>query len=159
MVSSSPASRHYLILWNLILFDRDLLYEIFKGRGIRGVSTVHCAKIFKECGLFQMHDSDVSWHLGCKKTKKKTLYRFFWYGLKNVALHVRIRQEGLLRADHFIKYVDPCSSRYDCCNMYFKYTKWVYISRWDCPSYIHSDQGRTYESRVFKELCGVRQWR
>ena len=27
------------------------------------------------------------------------------------------------------------------------------ISRWGCPYSIHSDQGRTYESRVFRELC------
>ena len=28
-----------------------------------------------------------------------------------------------------------------------------YISRWGCPLFIHGDQGRTYESKVFKELC------
>ena len=27
------------------------------------------------------------------------------------------------------------------------------ISRWCCPLSIHSDQGRTYESRVFRQLC------
>ena len=27
------------------------------------------------------------------------------------------------------------------------------ITRWGCPLSIHSDQGRTYESRTFKELC------
>ena len=27
------------------------------------------------------------------------------------------------------------------------------IPRWGCPLAIHSDQGRTYESKLFKELC------
>ena len=27
------------------------------------------------------------------------------------------------------------------------------ISRWGCPYSFHSDQGRTYESSVFRELC------
>ena len=29
----------------------------------------------------------------------------------------------------------------------------AYVSRWGCPLSIHSDQGRTYESKVFKEMC------
>ena len=28
-----------------------------------------------------------------------------------------------------------------------------FISRWGCPLSVHSDQGRTYESQVFKQLC------
>ena len=28
-----------------------------------------------------------------------------------------------------------------------------YVARWGCPLSIHSDQGRTYESKIFKELC------
>ena len=28
-----------------------------------------------------------------------------------------------------------------------------YIASWGCPLSIHSDQGRTYESKIFKELC------
>ena len=28
-----------------------------------------------------------------------------------------------------------------------------FIARWGCPLAIHSDQGRTYKSNVFKEMC------
>ena len=28
-----------------------------------------------------------------------------------------------------------------------------FISRWGCPLTLHSDQGRSYKSRVFREMC------
>ena len=37
-----------------------------------------------------MHYSLVSCHLGCKKTKAKTLQRFYWYALKdNITLYIQ----------------------------------------------------------------------
>ena len=33
--------------------------------------------------MHQMHDSLISGHLGCKKTKQKILQRFYWYSLKD----------------------------------------------------------------------------
>ena len=40
--------------------------------------------------LFQLHDSLISGHLSCKKTKSKTLQSFYWYELKeDIALHIR----------------------------------------------------------------------
>ena len=41
--------------------------------------------------LYQMHDSLISGHLRCKKTKQKILQRFYWYSLKDdVNLYIQI---------------------------------------------------------------------
>ena len=34
-----------------------------------------------------------------------------------------------------------------------------YVSRWRCPLSIHSEQGRTYESKIFKEMCHMLETR
>ena len=48
-------------------------------------------RVMKPEILFQMHNSVLSGHLGCKKTKDKTLQRFYWYALKDdIYLHIRI---------------------------------------------------------------------
>ena len=59
----------------------------------------------------------------------------------------------LLLTDHFSKYVEvipvPNMTAEVCAARILN----EYISRWGCPLAIHSDQGRTYESQIFKELC------
>ncbi|MCG8044299.1 MAG: DDE-type integrase/transposase/recombinase, partial [Candidatus Thiodiazotropha endolucinida] len=59
----------------------------------------------------------------------------------------------LLFTDHFTKNVEivPVSDMTAevCANKLLNDV----ISRWGCPLSIHSDQGRTYESKVFSELC------
>ena len=40
--------------------------------------------------LYKMHDSLVSGHMGCKKTKEKTMQHYYWYALKeDVGLYVQ----------------------------------------------------------------------
>ena len=47
-------------------------------------------RVLKKDIMFQMHDSVISGHLGCKKTKGKTQQRFYWYSMKeDIALYIR----------------------------------------------------------------------
>ena len=59
----------------------------------------------------------------------------------------------LLLTDHYSKYVEiisvPNMTAEVCASKILN----EYIARWGCPLSIHSDQGRTYESQIFKELC------
>ena len=59
----------------------------------------------------------------------------------------------LLLTDHFTKYVKilpvPDMTAETCATKIIN----EYVSRWGCPLAIHSDQGRTYESKIFKEMC------
>ena len=59
----------------------------------------------------------------------------------------------LLLTEHFSKYVEiipvPDMTAAVCAERILN----EYIARWGCPFSIHSDQGRTYESKIFRELC------
>ena len=199
MVNKSPACRHYWILWDLLYLRQGLLFKRFPKKDETGdYQQFIVPRAMKKGILFQMHDSLISGHLGCKKTKSKTLQSFYWYGLKeDIALHIRkcdtcasdkkpivapraplgsLRSGApgdliasdylgpfpvtdrdnryiLLLTDHFTKYVEilavPDMTAEVCASKILN----EFISRWGCPLTIHTDQGRTYESKIFGELC------
>ena len=84
MVTCSPATRHYWILWDsLVVYDGILLKKFIRRDGSgENLQFIVPLSMRKEV-LFQMHNSLVSGHLGCKKTKEKILQRFYWYSLKD----------------------------------------------------------------------------
>ena len=59
----------------------------------------------------------------------------------------------LLFTDHFTKNVEVIPVRHMTAEVCATKLLNEVIPRWGCPLAIHSDQGRTYESQVFKELC------
>ena len=199
MVTCSPATRHYWILWgSLVVYDGILLKKFIKRNGSDEYLQFIVPLSMRKEVLFQMHNSLVSGHFGCKKTKEKILQRFYWYSLKDeVVLHIQkcdtcaadkrspkvprapmgslrvgapgdctttdylgplpITDRGhryiLLFTDHFTKNVEVIPVGDMTAEVCAQKLLYEVISRWGCPLSIHSDQGRTYESRVFKELC------
>ena len=91
MATKSPAARHYWVQWDVLEVHNNVLFKRF----IKKDGSGECLQLMVPCSLkkeilFQMHDSVISGHLGCKKTKAKILQKFFWYGLReDVALYVR----------------------------------------------------------------------
>ena len=83
MITKSPACRHYWIIWDvLVIKDRILLKKFFKKDGTGGYLQFLVPRAMKTNILFQMHNSLLSGHIGCKKTREKILQRFYWYELK-----------------------------------------------------------------------------
>ena len=73
----SPASRHYWIIWDaLILQDSLLCKKFIKKDGTGEYIQFIVPTAMKKEVLHQMHDSVLSGHLGCKKTKAKIIQRF-----------------------------------------------------------------------------------
>ena len=195
----SSASRHYWVLWDTLLLQDGLLCKNFiKKDGTGEYVQFVVPTTMKREVLHQMHDSVLSGHLGCKKTKEKIIERFYWYSLRDdIKLYIQkcdvcaadkkptkvpkaplgrltagapgdcvatdylgplpVTDRGnryiLLLTDHFTKYVEiipvPDMTAEVCAQKILN----EFISRWGCPLSVHSDQGRTYESAVFKQLC------
>ena len=87
----SPASRHYWIIWDaLILQDGLLCKKFIKKDGTGEYIQFIVPTAMKKEVLHQMHDSVLSGHLGCKKTKAKIIQRFYWYSLRDdIKLHIQ----------------------------------------------------------------------
>ena len=158
IVTKSPASRHYWILWNSLEVYNEVLFKRFvKKDGPGEYLQLIVPQSMKSEILFQMHDSVVSGHLGCKKTKAKILQKFPGDCLATDYLGpFPVTERGnryiLLLTDHFTKYVEimtvPDITAEVCAARILN----EYVSRWGCPLSIHSDQGRTYKSKIFKEM-------
>ena len=84
MVTHSPATRHYWIIWDsLRLQDGILMKKFLKQDGTGEYQQFMVPRSMRREIQHQMHDSLISGHLGCKKTKQKILQRFYWYSLKD----------------------------------------------------------------------------
>ena len=200
MITRSPASRHYWILWEALEMVNGVLYK----RHTKQDGTAEYLQLIVPSSLrrevhYQMHDSIMGGgHLGSKKTREKTQRSFYWYKMKEDinsyvsscdicaqskkpnklpraylgSLEVgapmdrlntdfvgpfpktpRGNRYVLVISDQFSKWAEflpvPDQTARVCAKLIFD----EIICRWSCPLSIHSDQGSSYESEVFKELC------
>ena len=91
MVTRTPACRHYRILWDFpVVIDGILWKKFLRHDGSDEYLQFLVPFSMKKKVLYQMHDSLVSGHLGCKKTKAKVLQRFYWYALmEDISLYIQ----------------------------------------------------------------------
>ena len=80
---SSAATRHYWHLWDSLSVQDGVLCRAFhKRNGTGDFCQLIVPRALREEVMHQMHDTLLSGHLGQKKTREKTLQRFYWYGLR-----------------------------------------------------------------------------
>lgn len=78
MVTRSPASSHFWILWDSLVLTDGLLFKKFLKRDGSGKYLQFIVPLsYEEKIIFQMLEALLSGHQGCKKTKEKTLQRFY----------------------------------------------------------------------------------
>ena len=82
--ASSPATRHYWNLWESLVIEDGVLFRNFHKKDGTGSYLQFLVPRRMKCELMeQMHNSIMSGHLGRKKTREKTLQRFYWFGLRD----------------------------------------------------------------------------
>ena len=91
MITMSPTSRHYWMLWDILEIRNGILFKQFHRKDDTGSHIQYVVpKSLKHDVMHQMHGSLLSGHFGCKKTKEKTVQRFYWHNLKeDIMLHIR----------------------------------------------------------------------
>ena len=199
MEATSPATRHYWLLWENLRLVNGVLCKAFAKRN----GTGEYLQLIAPTGLrhdiiHHMHSALISGHVGVKRTKEKISKSYYWFNLnEDVKSYIRkcdicaadkpppktprapmghlvsgapwdtlaldylgplpCTARGnkyiLVITDHFTKYVEvlavPNQHAEDCASRVVNEV----IARWGTPLRIHSDQGSTFESHVFKEMC------
>ena len=80
---SSPATRHYWMLWDTLSINEGVLCRKFHKKDATGQYVqLIVPKSIRDEVLYQMHTCILSGHLGRKKTQEKTLQRYYWYQLR-----------------------------------------------------------------------------
>lgn len=88
LCSASSITRHYLVYWDSLIIVDGVLYRRFLRKdGTDTYTQLIVPGSMKSDVLCQMHNNVLSGHLGHKKTKAKTLQRFYWCGLQPDVRH------------------------------------------------------------------------
>lgn len=201
VVTCTPATRHYLNLWDSLRVHDGLLHRSFHRRdGTGSYLQLLVPQEMKKDVLRLMHDSVLAGHLGSKKTRQRILISYYWFELREdvrswvlrcdvcasskmptqhpraplgsmqvgapmdrlctdllgpLPLTPRNNRYILLVTDQFTKWVEifPVSDQTASTCAHKILTE--VISRYGCPIDLHSDQGRNYESDLFKALCNM----
>lgn len=197
--SLNPEIRHFWCLWNSLVIDEGLLFKkCTTTDSLQEYRQLVVPESLRTEIMFHMHDTQLSGHLGAKKTKRKLLQRFYWFQARqdvyqyvatcdicssnrkppksaraplgdmrvgapldrigvDVIGPLPCTESGnryiLVITDHFTKWVEAFPMKDQTASSCARLVVNEVISRFGCPLDLHSDQGRNFESDIFKELC------
>jgi transposase InsO family protein/DNA-binding MarR family transcriptional regulator len=99
MVTASPATRHFWIIWDNIHLQNGMLFKVFpKKNGTDECKQLLVPRVIKTSVLRQMHSSVLSGHLGTRKTKERTAQTFYWFNMKE-DINMFVRECDVCAAD------------------------------------------------------------
>ena len=103
LVKMSPEIRHYCNVWESLVLKNGLLFREFQKRDGSGKFLQFVTpRSMRNDILKQMHNVLLSGHLGAKKTREKTLQRYYWF---------EIREDVNL----WVKKCDECAANKEPC--------------------------------------------
>lgn len=203
--TSSPETRHYVQSWADLTLRQGVIFRNFDRRdGSNSYLQLLTPREMQKDVLYHMHDGIMSGHLGKKKSRERTLQRYYWYGVRDAVnswverceicgankppssnpkaplgsmttggpldrigtdlfgplpLTKRNNKYILVCTDHFTKWVEIFAIPNQNSETSARVILNEVIGRYGCPLAIHSDQGGTYESQLFAELCELMEIR
>lgn len=91
VTTAGPATRHYLLIWNSLVIHEGVLHrKTTQQGGTNPRLQVIVPDEMKEEIMKQMHDCQLSGHLGEKRTRKKLQQKFYWFNMRaDVSLYVK----------------------------------------------------------------------
>ncbi|ROT63006.1 hypothetical protein C7M84_019127 [Penaeus vannamei] len=163
----SPATKFLVDQWEALRLENGVLQRSWVDAVTGKQQWLIVAPLSRREGLLkEVHSGKTSGHLGIKRTMEKLRRRVYWVGLQqDVQEWCRTCQAGapMERMAVDIAGPFPCTERgnkYICVAMDY-FSKWPEAGALPnheaesrrIPGELHSDQGREFESRVFRECC------
>ncbi|UYV74279.1 K02A2.6-like [Cordylochernes scorpioides] len=160
--NGSPALKALWAQWDSLRVESGLLKRVWEsadGRSTKMQLVVPEVKI--PCVLREVHGGASGSHFGVTKTLRKVRERFYWvYCREDVENWCRrFTEDGnkylLVAMDYFTKWPEVYAIPNQEAATVARVLVDNLICRFGVPLELHSDQGRNFESGIFRELCQV----
>ena len=84
VVTKSPATRHYWVIWNSLSLDNGLIVkECVQKNGLSKYFQLLIPRNLRKEVLKEVHDARMGGHFGCRKTYERVKQKYYWYEMRD----------------------------------------------------------------------------
>ena len=84
VVTKSPATRHYWVIWNSLSLDNGLIVkECVQKNGHSKYFQLLIPRNLRKEVLNEVHDATMGGHFGCRKTYERVKQKYYWYEMRD----------------------------------------------------------------------------